>query len=293
MLFRSATAYTISGTVFSDRDGNLTQGGSEPGLSGVLVTGVKSAAVAVTATATTGASGTYTLTGLTVGEYTVTYAMPTGFAATSPASGSATVTITSTSATGVDFGARQGNLQITASAIDDSDADGSVDPGETASAATITLYRDSNADGSLTLGTDEVVLADQVGTLSATNLVPDRYFLLETDVADYGDTGSIVASSGPSTKVGLDQFTIVLTDTSSLGNTFLDALATASVAGRVYSDLNGNGAYNAGEPLKAGVTLTLTKGTTTWTTTSDAVGEYSFATLTTGSYSLEIGRAHV
>ena len=91
--FLDATAYTISGTVFSDRDGNLTQGGSEPGLSGVLVTGVKSAAVAVTATATTGASGTYTLTGLTVGEYTVTYAMPTGFAATSPASGSATVTI--------------------------------------------------------------------------------------------------------------------------------------------------------------------------------------------------------
>ena len=212
--------------------------------------------------------------------------MPTGFVATSPASGSATVAITSASATGIDFGARQTNLQITASAIDDVNANAAADVGEAASAATITLYRDTNGDGSLTLGTDEVVLADQVGTLSKTGLSPDTYFLVETDVTDYVDTGSVVASSGPSTKVGLDQFTIVLTDTSSLGNTFLDALGTASITGFVYSDLNGSGGWNAGEPVKSGVTLSLAKGGTTTTSLSGADGVFTFGSLTTGTYTL-------
>ena len=285
-LFLDATAYTISGTVFSDRNGNGTKDGSEPGLSGITVTGVKSAAAALTKTTTTAPDGTFTLTALTVGSYAVSYGVPTGFVATSPASGSATVAITSASATGIDFGARQTNLQITASAIDDVNANAAADAGETASAATITLYRDTNGDGSLTLGTDEVVLADQVGTLSKTGLSPDTYFLVETDVTDYVDTGSVVASSGPSTKVGLDQFTIVLTDTSSLGNTFLDALGTASITGFVYSDLNGSGGWNAGEPVKSGVTLSLVKGGTTTTTLSGADGVFTFGSLTTGTYTL-------
>ncbi|MFM8528800.1 MAG: beta strand repeat-containing protein, partial [Ilumatobacteraceae bacterium] len=111
---------------------------------------------------------------------------------------------------------------------------------------------------------------------------------METDVAGTADTGSIVATSGPSTKVGLDQFTIVLTDTSSLGNTFLDAVAGGSVSGTVWNDVDGSGTFSLGEVGKAGATVTIAKTGFSATATSAADGTYSFTGLTYGAYTVTV-----
>src|SRR5437764_7054678 len=62
----------------------------------------------------------------------------------------------------------------------------------------------------------------------------------------------------------------------------------ASLAGRVFLDFDNSGAANGPDSGIAAVTLTLTGGTLTspLTQTTDAQGNYSFANLAAGTYTL-------
>lgn len=65
------------------------------------------------------------------------------------------------------------------------------------------------------------------------------------------------------------------------------AANTASVAGTVFTDTNGNGTQDTGELGRAAVAMTLLSGTTTVaTTTTSSTGTYSFARLAAGTYSV-------
>ncbi len=61
-----------------------------------------------------------------------------------------------------------------------------------------------------------------------------------------------------------------------------------SIGDRVWLDQNGNGVQDSGEPGIAGVTVTATKGATTYTTTTDADGMYSFGNLADGTWTVWI-----
>jgi hypothetical protein len=57
-----------------------------------------------------------------------------------------------------------------------------------------------------------------------------------------------------------------------------------TISGYVYDDLNGSKTYNYGDKAFAGVTVTLTGGGKTLTTTSNSSGFYSFGNLALGNY---------
>ena len=62
--------------------------------------------------------------------------------------------------------------------------------------------------------------------------------------------------------------------------------ATASIGDRVWSDTDGDGVEDAGEPGIVGATVTLSNGVTTTTTTTGANGAYGFANLPPGTYTV-------
>lgn len=67
------------------------------------------------------------------------------------------------------------------------------------------------------------------------------------------------------------------------------------LCGTVWSDLNGNGVQDAGEPGIADVKVTAYDGTTTYETTTDLNGNYSFdsQTLTPNTYSITVETADI
>jgi hypothetical protein len=84
-------------------------------------------------------------------------------------------------------------------------------------------------------------------------------------------------------------------ETNTANNTATDSAtvaATASLSGRVYVDSNNNGVRDTNEPGIAGITMTVTGTATaggasvTRTTTTNAEGEYTFADLPVGTYSV-------
>ena len=96
----TATA-SISGTVYNDANGNGSLDSGETGIAGVSVTRSGSATAL-----TTDASGNYSFTGLLAGEYTVDYAVPSGYANTGTKPRVVTVG-TGASSTGNHFFARR------------------------------------------------------------------------------------------------------------------------------------------------------------------------------------------
>ncbi len=78
---------TVSGAIFSDRDGNGRQDAGEGGLGGVVVTlssqaGATTVAATVASTAVTASDGTYHFSGLPAGDFQVSVTPPTGYVAT-------------------------------------------------------------------------------------------------------------------------------------------------------------------------------------------------------------------
>ncbi len=79
-----------------------------------------------------------------------------------------------------------------------------------------------------------------------------------------------------------------LTNNSAAGSTTITALPTGGISGVVFSDINGNGVQDAGEPGLPGVTINLLDNTNAViaTTASAADGTYVFAGIVTGNYTV-------
>jgi protocatechuate 3,4-dioxygenase beta subunit len=96
--YRNKLGPTVSGTVWNDLDGDGFRDALEPGLSGLTVTGDGGQ------TTTTDGSGEYTLTGLSVGEHTISVTHA-GWQPKSPVGGSQSVTLMGgEQETGINFG---------------------------------------------------------------------------------------------------------------------------------------------------------------------------------------------
>jgi LPXTG-site transpeptidase (sortase) family protein len=117
------------------------------------------------------------------------------------------------------------------------------------------------------------------GSYNFTNLTAGNYLVVETDLAGYVSTtpNSVTAtvSAGGSATVNF-------------GDYQLPNAALSGILGMVINDANGNGVQDSGETALSGVTIELRNnlGTVIATTTTSALGSYSFPNLAAGQYTV-------
>ena len=255
---------TISGTTYTDTNGDGTQQAGESGLSGVTVQ-LLNASGAVIATTTTAGDGLYSFTGVTPGAYTVRETDPTGYVSTTP--NTVPVSVPNGGSASANFGDQQTGT-ISGTTFTDTNGDGTQQAGESGlSGVTVQLL---NASGTVIATT--TTAGD--GSYSFTGVTPGAYTVRETDPAGY-------VSTTPNT------VPVSVPNGGSASANFGDQ-QQGTIAGAVYTDLNGDGAQQAGESGLGGVTVQLlnASGTVVATTTTAGDGSYSFTGVTPGAYSV-------
>jgi protocatechuate 3,4-dioxygenase beta subunit len=263
----------ISGEVFNDLTGSGTLQPGDPGLQGWEVDVFDSNNTFV-ASQLTDSKGDFNIQGLAPGVYTVDEILQSGWTQTAPPTGTFTVTVTAgNTVTDQDFGNFQ-NITISGEVFSDLNGNGSLDPGDPGLQGwTVDLF---DAAGDLVATTT----SDVNGDYSFTDIGPGTYTVqeelqpgwIQTAPAPPG-TYTVAATSG------LDSTGLVF------GNFEL-----VTIAGQVYNDLNGDGSNDGGtDPGLQGWTIDLLdpKGKVIATTTSDVNGNYEFANLGPGTYTVE------
>ncbi|MFL6601576.1 MAG: SdrD B-like domain-containing protein [Steroidobacteraceae bacterium] len=279
------TLSTLSGSVYADLNNNGTRDPGEPGIAGISVhlAGTDAAANTVSRNAATDANGNFLFidiltpnaAGYTVSEPT----QPAGYADGLDAAGTSGGTVgndlvgsihlpTNTDATGYLFGER--GTTISGVVYKDVNANGTREGGEPGLPNVVMTLK--NGLGAPIAGT--MTAAD--GSYSFFGLPSGNYTVVETQPPGYGsstpDSASATIAAGGSTSANFGE-------------------TTSTIAGSVWSDTDSNAAREPGEPGIDGVTVTLTGTDTTGasvtrTTTTSAMGDFSFADLLSGTYTL-------
>ncbi|MGB3736726.1 MAG: SdrD B-like domain-containing protein, partial [Ilumatobacter sp.] len=273
--FGVAVPISVGDLVFDDLDGDGSFDSGEPGLDGIDLELVDGNGVVVD-TATTGTDGAYVFTGVAPSplDYTVRLVaatLPAGYDPTTPAS----LEITATSGNDVDtadFG-----LATTGSigdyVFDDLNGNGLQDDGVPAdrgiSGLTVTL-----SGG--TLPSAVTTFTDANGAYLFDDLDPGDYVVTVT-----GPTGAIATTSGGDSQPVSLQSNQAIT-TADFGYAF-----GASVGDRIWNDLDANGIDDA-EPGLAGVEVLLSGNGVDLSATTDGNGDYIFAGLTPGEYTVAV-----
>src|SRR6266545_467947 len=255
---------TVSGTVFSDLNGDGALNGGESGLGGVTIELLDSSGTVVATTSTAG-NGSYLFSGVTPGNDTVRETDPTGYVSTS--ANSVPVNVAPGGAANANFGDQQQST-ISGTVFSDLNGDGTLDTGEIGIGGVTIELVDANGIVIATTTT----LAD--GSYSFTGVVAGNYTVRETDPSGYSSTtpNTVALSVGAGS-----------TGTANLGDR-----RQGSVSGSVFKDLNGNGTQDTGESGLGGVTIQLldSNGTVIATTTTAGDGSYIFTGVTPGSYTV-------
>lgn len=309
---------TIGDRVWLDENGDGVQDAGEAGIPNVLVTltGIDALGNPVSLTTYTDTDGGYIFSGVLPGSYTVTVTPPAGQHPTYDEDGIATPsTSTLVLANGeehvtADFGYNWSTPCETGTPGDqdcplptgaigdrvwiDADGDGKQDPGEAGLPdVTVGLYVDNNGDGvyETLVGTPKTT--DAAGYYIFDDLPAGSYVVKVTPPAGYGQTGDPDQPGVPCTACD-DQTTtpVILAP----GDVYVNAdfgyepePGTGSAIGDlVYTDLNGNGVWDTGEPGIPGVTVALLdgNGNIIATTTTNPAGNYLFAGLPAGTYTV-------
>jgi hypothetical protein len=166
----------VTGTVYIDANQSGAQDAGEAGLAGVTVY-VDTNGNGFDSTdprAVTDANGTYTITGVPAGDYTVADVVPAGDTQTTPASGGYPITVADDQTTqGGAFGVYVPTGTVTGTAYTDANGDGADDSGDSPRAGA-TVYLDANGDGKLDAGEVTTTTAAD-GTYSFAGLAPGTY----------------------------------------------------------------------------------------------------------------------
>lgn len=162
---------TISGTAFTDINGNGVRDGGEPVVSGekILLTG------AATDSTLTDGSGAYTFDSLAIGSYSVRSSLPAGYVGTLPADSHAVSLLHAADTTGIDFG-RFELAALSGTVYHDLDGDGTRDSLD-AGIAGWTITFSGPAGGSTT--------TDSAGHFAIPNLPPGTYAVAESSMAGW------------------------------------------------------------------------------------------------------------
>jgi len=269
----------ITGTKYNDLNGNGIWDEGEPTLQGWTINLWNDGPTDIIDTTVTDENGNYSFGGLTTGNYYLNEEMMNGWLQTSEPAVLGPLTITSGAIlTDNNFG----NFQlgdINGQKFNDLNGNGIWDEGEpTLQGWTINLWK--YIDDTLTK--IDSTVTDVNGNYSFDNLTNDTYYLNEDQQA-----GWVQTYPGPLAVLGpID----IYSGTSVYGYNFGN-FELGDINGQKFNDLNGNGAWDNGEPTLQGWTInlwtyindTLTKIDSTLT---DENGNYSFGNLTQGTYYL-------
>ncbi|MEZ7678318.1 carboxypeptidase regulatory-like domain-containing protein [Pauljensenia sp. 27098_8_107] len=146
-----------------------------------------------------------------------------------------------------------------------------------------------NEDGTPVLdaeGNPMTATTDEKGAYQFVGLAPASYRVVIVD-PDKGDLAGLIPTQAYTGK-GATEAAVTITDASVQGVDF-GLVAPATIGDRVWNDADGNGADN-GEPGVPGVTVILkdANGVEVARTTTDANGNYRFAGLVPGTYTVDI-----
>ena len=288
--FGYAEDYTISGTVYYDKDRSETLNNGEPGFDGITVNLLDEAGATV-ATTTTKADGTYSFAKLPAGKYTVKVEPsdllkkleqtedPDG--TKDHTSGLVQVNYDNPSVQNVNFGYAT-NYTIKGTIYRDADRSESLEDGEKLyQGVTVDLL---DASGNVVATTT----TDAHGAYAFTNLEEGTY---KVRVRQEGPIADLVQTEDPdATKDNTSgDITLELNDPIK-ENVNFGYISDNSISGTVYRDDNRSGALNSGESGYPEQTVQLLDkdGTVIATTKTDANGMYSFDKLPDGTYSVKV-----
>jgi hypothetical protein len=118
------------------------------------------------------------------------------------------------------------------------------------------------------------------GTYSFTNITPGSYTVAEVVPTGY------VQTDPPSSGTYAETVSVGQT----INNLNFGVFQTVTIGGEVFNDLNGNGVLNTNDAGLPGVTVELTNNAThdVTTTTTDTAGNYAFAGLAAGTYTVQV-----
>ena len=290
---------SVGDTIWKDDDLDGVKDAGESGIAGITVI-LKDANGNVVANATTDANGNYSFTNLIPGTYTVVVddsTLPAGYGQTYDLDGTLDHETTFALASGenkddVDFGYVPATASLGDLVWNDTDADGVQDAGELGiEGVTVTLHKasDDSVVGTTTTAAD--------GSYAFTNLPAGQYYLVFTK-----PSGFAVSPQDSTTNGGTDSndsdidaatgktATITLTEGQNDDTWDAGFNQVGSIGDTIWSDTDGDGEQDAGEPGIAGVTVTLTdgNGAVVGTTTTDTDGRYVFEGLQPGDYTVTV-----
>ncbi|MEW6427154.1 MAG: SdrD B-like domain-containing protein, partial [Thermodesulfobacteriota bacterium] len=289
--------------VWNDANINGVQDNGETGIAGATVN-LRDCGGALIATATTDANGNYLFAGLAPGGYTVDFVNPDGsvWARSTADAGGDDSLDSDAGATGMTgcytLAAGESNLTVDAGFYkkaalgdrvwNDANNNGVQDNGETGIAGATVNLRDCS--GALIATTT----TDANGNYLFAGLAPGSYTVdfvnpdgsvWARSTADAGGDDSLDSDAGATGMTGC--YTLAAGES----NLTVDAgfYKKAALGDRVWNDANNNGVQDNGETGIAGATVNLRdcSGALIATTTTDANGNYLFAGLAPGSYTVD------
>jgi uncharacterized repeat protein (TIGR01451 family) len=301
-----------TGYLFGERVGMLTGrvcldtandgcGPGDAGIAGVtlMLTGIDAQGFPVNLTATTDASGNYVFSGLKAagaGGYTVTETQPAQFLDGKQSKGlfngvacgpcdiatpnqiRAIPFDPAQASTAFDFGEVQ-PASLSGSVYHDVNGNLVRNPGEGLPGVTVTLTGLDDRGNPVSI----VTTTDASGNYTFPNLRPGTYVVTETQPAGIADGGVSAGSAGGVAGVNTVTGIVLGPGVAATGYDFREN--ASSLAGSVYVDANNNGVRDPGEQGIAGVTVTLS-GSQSRTAVTDAQGNYLFAGLPAGTYTV-------
>ena len=288
--FGYAEDYTVSGTVYYDKDRSQTLNNGEPGFNGVTVK-LLGEDGSVVATTTTKADGTYSFAKLPAGKYTVKVEPsdllkkleqtedPDG--TKDHTSGVVQVSHDNPSVKNVNFGYAT-NYTIKGTIYRDADRSETLEDGEKLyQGVTVDLL---DASGNVVATTT----TDAHGAYAFTNLEEGTY---KVRVRKEGPIADLVQTEDPdATKDNTSgDITLELNDPIK-ENVNFGYISDNSIFGTIYRDDNRSNSHNGGEAGYPAQTVQLLDkdGQVIATTTTDANGNYSFDNLPDGTYSVKV-----
>lgn len=296
---------TIAGTVFEDLDLDNQRDAAEPGLEGVEIQLWRrdgDTYVSTGRAAHTDAAGQYRFENLLPGTYRLVEIQPGGWLSIGSEAGRVT---------GEPRGQSDGPDAITEIQLFGGEESTGNDFAEVRPAGLSGhVYHDANNNGRRDIGEQGIsgvtvrieylgpvstagtwieVLSASDGSWSAAGLMPGQYRATELQPPGYLDGLDAPGTAGGTAVNPGDAIEGIVLSSGQSGKDYdFGELLPSRIAGRVFADRNGNGFFDMGEPLLAGVTLQLhnAEGGLIATTQTDPSGQYRFTGLAPGVYTV-------
>jgi hypothetical protein len=277
-----ANGETISGTVFTDTNGNGAQDPGEAGVSGMTVHLSVNSSGAEDLTATTDASGHYSFTGLAPGSYQVRADLTSGLTLTT-ANPAAITAILGQTASNVNFGVQavSGTVggTVNGTVFGDTNGNGVINAGENALSG-VTVFLDLNGNGQLNAG-EPATVSSATGTFTLTSTTNGLFTIRALAPAGFSTgvipTVNLMGGDTLSANVGLRP------NSTAAGGT---------LTGEVFADTNRDGILDNGETGVSGVTVFLDANDNgrldpgEVSTTTNASGDFTLTSTTNGLFTV-------